>query len=145
MTAGCAGCEGATGPFVPSPQCGEAALVLAEREFSDQACFAVHRLTVAAYTLQHPDVSSDHSVAVHLGALHGAVVLGLDVEANSRHIRWLSDELRSRPPGRLVRPTNRGALTVTDAVAATTAAEHCAVVRRWAAAVHAAWVRSPAA
>ena len=116
MTAGCAGCEAGAGPYVPSPECSAAALVIAEREFADQAYFAVHRLTVAAYALQHPDSVREHSLAVHLGALHGAIELGLDVATNGRRIRRLS-----------------------DVVAARSATEHCAVVRRWAAAVHRAW------
>jgi len=139
MTAGCAGCEAGAGPYVPSPECSAAALVIAEREFADQAYFAVHRLTVAAYALQHPDSVREHSLAVHLGALHGAIELGLDVATNGRRIRRLSDELRSHPPGRLARPADRGAITVTDVVAARSATEHCAVVRRWAAEVHRAW------
>lgn len=146
MTAGCPGCEGRSGLLVASAECAAAALVLAEREFSDPAYFAVHRLTVAAYMLQHPDVSSEHAVAVHLGALRGAVELGLDSEANGKRVRWLAGELRRNPPGRLARPADRGVITVTDVVAAGSADEHCAVVRRWAAAVLAAWTAAnPAA
>ncbi|MEV1294858.1 DUF5946 family protein [Pseudonocardia sp. NPDC049635] len=139
MTAGCAGCSASTGPYLPSPECSSAALVLAEREFSDQEYFAVHRLTVAAYTLQHPDSVSEHSLAVHLGALYGAVVLGLDVAANGRRIRRLSAGLSRTPGPPLVRPAHRGELTVTDVVAAGSAAEHCAAVRRWATAVLTPW------
>lgn len=135
----CPGCGSGTGPLVPSPACAQQALTVADREFSDQAFFAVHRITVATYVMQHPDASSDHVVAVHLVALRGAVDDGLDPEANGKRIRWASGHLRAHPPGRLSRPPDRGALTIDDVVLATTAEEHCATVLRWAAEVWAAW------
>jgi Family of unknown function (DUF5946) len=41
------------------------------REFADEAFFQVHRLTVDAYCLQHPDVymKSSKSAAAHLAAM----------------------------------------------------------------------------
>lgn len=135
----CPGCGTGDGPPVPSAACAERALVVAEREFSDPAYFAVHRITVAAYTLQHPASSSGHAVAVHLAALRGAVERGLEGDALGRHVRWASDALRRRPTGPLVPPARRGALTIVDVVAARDAAGHCALVRRWAAQVWEAW------
>ncbi|MBW0115118.1 DUF5946 family protein [Pseudonocardia abyssalis] len=139
MTDDCPGCGTGDGPPVPSAACAERALVVAEREFSDPAYFAVHRITVAAYTLQHPASSSGHAVAVHLAALRGAVEQGLDADALGRHVRWASDALRRRPTGPLVPPARRGALTIVDVVAARDAGEHCTLVRRWAAQVREAW------
>lgn len=135
----CAGCGTGAGPLVPSTACAERALVVAEREFSDPAHFAVHRITVAAYTLQHPASSTEHAVAVHLAALRGAVDRGLEAEELGRHVRWASDALRRTPSGPLVPPVHRGALTIVDVVGASGAAGHCALVRRWAAEVWEAW------
>lgn len=135
----CAGCGTGTGPLVPSPACAEQALVVAEREFGDPACFAVHRLTVAAYTLQHPERSSTHSVGVHLAMLEAAVGRGMDGDALARHMRWASAELRRHPVPRPVPPAHRGTLTIDDVVAAPDADAHCAVVRAWAAQVWSAW------
>lgn len=124
---------------MPSAACAERALVVAEREFSDPAYFAVHRITVAAYSLQHPAPSSEHAVAVHLEALRGAVDRGLEAGSLARHVRWASAALRRRPSGPLVPPAHRGALTIADVVAARDAAEHCALVRRWAGQVWEVW------
>lgn len=118
-------------------------MAVAEREFSDPAYFAVHRLTVAAYTLQHPDSSTLHAVAVHRAALEGAVARGLQGAKLAAHVRWASAQLRRHPPAPLVPPRDLGTLTIADVVAAPDAATHCAVVREWAAQVWAAW--SPAA
>lgn len=135
----CSGCGSGIGPRVPSPSCAHQAQTVAAREFSDQAYFAVHRITVAAYALQHPDASSDHGVAVHLVALRGAVDQGLDAEANARRIRWAAARLREHPPGRLTVPITRGTTTIADVVLAGTAAEHCAIVLRWAGDVWSKW------
>ena len=126
---------------VPTPECEARALVVAEREFSDPAYFAVHRVTVAAYQLQHPGAPTAHSLAVHRAALEGALVHGLEGEALGRHVRWAAAQLRRRPPAPVDPPAHRGDLTVADVVAARDAATHRAVVRRWAAQVHAAWDR----
>ncbi|MFC4942613.1 DUF5946 family protein [Pseudonocardia sp. GCM10023141] len=134
----CAGCGTGDGPLVPSPACAQHALTVAEREFSDQAYFAVHRITVAAYVLQHPDASSDHAVAVHLAALP-AEADGLGPDAGRRRLRWAAEHLRAHPPGRLARPARRGTRTIADVVAARTAEEHCATVTRWAGQVWTAW------
>lgn len=139
----CPGCGLGSGPLVPSPACADHALVVAEREFSDPAYFAVHRTTVAAYCLQHPDASSDHAVAVHLVALRGAVEHGLAAEDNARRIRWAAGRLRAHPPGHIPRPDRRGTLTIAEVAAARDAVGHCAIVREWATQVWAGWRSLP--
>lgn len=117
----------------------EAFEVLLAREFGDPEYFAVHQLTVAAYRLEHPGDSSDHTLAVLLGVVRAAVDRRLDGPALRRHVVWASGHLRDHPPGPVPRPTGRAVLRVTDVARARDAAEHCALVRRWAAEVWEVW------
>lgn len=117
----------------------EAFEILLAREFADPEYFAVHQLTVAAYRLEHPGDSSDHTLALLLDALCAAVDRGLDGPALRRHVAWASSRLRDQPPGPVPRPAGRAVLRVTDVARARDAAEHCALVRRWAAEVREVW------
>lgn len=140
--------------LVPSEGCRQVSMGVLAREFSDPAYFAVHRLTVAAYTLQpypsqgvvrlrlaarHPDSVKLHSLAIHLVALclslEGSGPQHLLEAPMLRAAAWLRDQ----PPGRLQRPEQRGALTVADVVGAESAQEHCRRVRDWAVEVWAPW------
>jgi len=125
--------------LLPSEGCRQLSMQVLAREFTDPACFAVHRLTVAAYTLQHPFSVKPHSLAIHL------VALCLSLEASrpqhligTQTVRAAA-RLRAQPPGRLQPPEHRGALTVAEVVGAESAQEHCLRVRDWAVEVWAAW------
>jgi hypothetical protein len=123
----CAGCWGAFGE------------VLA-REYSDPGYFAVHRLSVDAYAVQHPGKPSRqsiHSVGLHLIRLGLFLEHGLSAEnanaamqkaATFKHtFFWLEP------------PVSPGWLTVADVVKAGTAQEHKLAVRAWAQSAWAAW------
>lgn len=117
----------------------EAFELLLAREFEDPEHFAVHHLTVAAYQLEHPGNSTDHALAVLLSVVRAAIDGGMDGPTLRRHNVWVSRRLREHPPGPLPRPDGRAATRVTDVARARDAAEHCALVRRWAAEVWEVW------
>lgn len=106
------------------------------REFSAPTWFVVHRLTVAAYSLQHPAEHSDRSVAVHLTVLHHAHTAPEGAPGPERRV---AARFRQAPAPHLEPPADRGGLTVSDVVPATTAEEHSRRVRAWAASVWRAW------
>jgi hypothetical protein len=144
----CPGCGGTfpvmDGPthryMESSPGCWAAYGVVLAREYSDPACFEVHRLTVDAYAVQHPGrplPQSIRSVGLHLVRLCLQLERGLPAEkaneamvaaARAKHVfTWLEP------------PSSLGALTVADVVGLPTAAEHRQAVRAWAAAAWRAW------
>src|SRR5439155_5676888 len=99
-----------------------------------------HRITVDAYAVQHPGQPSPQtiqSVALHLISLclvlEGGYPMNLATAAmqasakNKRRFVWLSP------------PESRGAITVADVLATTTALEHKSTVRRWAESAWGAW------
>lgn len=106
---------------------------------ADAICLAVHRLTVAAYTLQHPDSVKPYSVAVHLTSLCLAIERGVPAHLIRTPMQRAVTWLRRHPPGRLEPPALRGPMSVTDIAGAASADEHCRRVKDWAAAVWAAW------
>ncbi len=111
-----------------------------EREFSRPELFKVHRLTVDAYSLQHPDryMKSAKSAAAHLTGMCWAME-HLDSPAVSRAMsRWLNGspslpEIDRPPPGR------RGQLTIRHVHGASVSAEHLERVQEWAESTWAAW------
>lgn len=123
----------------PDPACAEAFDLLLAREFGDPASFAVHHLTVAAYRLEHPAGSSDHTLATLLCVLRAGVDDGRGGEALRRYAAWAGRRLRERPPGPVPRPAGRARLGAVDVAAAPDAAGHCALVRAWAAQVREVW------
>jgi len=109
------------------------------REFSDYRYGRVHRLTVDAYSLQHPDkyMRSGKSFAAHLTGMCAALE-GADAPSINQAVqRWLSTNPRVEKPARL--PSRRGSLHITYVHAAAHADEHVARVREWARDVWAAW------
>ena len=109
------------------------------REFGDYRYGRLHRLTVDAYSLQHPDqyMRSGKSFAAHLtgmcAALEGEDALTLNRAVQS----WLSTNPRVDKPARL--PEGRGALTIAYVHEAPDADEHVRRVREWAQDVWGAW------
>ena len=110
------------------------------REYEDQRYFAIHRLTVDAYAVQHPGVSSRQSiqsVGVHLVRLclfherslapdkaNDAMLVAAQHKAQ---FHWLEP------------PLDLGPLTIADVDSAAGIEEHVSMVRRWAAQMWEAW------
>jgi len=110
------------------------------REFSQVELFRVHRLTVDAYSLQHPGqyMKSNKSAAAHLVGMCWSLE-GDGGPGVSRALSgWLDGtpqipDLPRAPGGR------RGSRTVVDVYLAETSEGHLAAVEDWAADVWAAW------
>lgn len=109
------------------------------REFGDYRYARLHRLTVDAYSLQHPDqyMRSGKSFAAHLTGICAALEHENGREINRTVQQWLSRNPAIEKPADL--PRQRGHLTVAHVHAAATPEEHTARVRQWAHAVWAAW------
>lgn len=109
-------------------------------EFADEAFFRVHRLTVDAYCLQHPDtyMKSSKSAATHLAAICWTMEYG-----GTRHLpkalkRWVDGPRtypRVTPPPRL----RRGKLTVRHVLGVEDPDEYARRVEEWARMAWEAW------
>ena len=123
-----------------TPGCWAAFGRVLAREYGDRRLFAVHRLSVDSYAVQHPGLPSRQSirsVGVHLVRLCLLLERGLPPEhANdamleaARHksgYHWLEP------------PPSLGDLTVADVEAAADAEAHRDRVRRWAAQMWDVW------
>lgn len=139
--------EGVTG----CPECGAAVsrgregcqelfdAVLA-REFGDYRYGRLHRLTVDAYSLQHPDeyMRSAKSYAAHLTGAYAALELDATADINRAVQRWLGGaNVFPRPD--TPAPRQRGTLTIVHLHAATDPEQHVQRVREWAASAWDAW------
>ena len=109
------------------------------REFSDYRYGRIHRLTVDAYSLQHPDayMRSGKSFAAHLTGMCAAVEYEDTLAINQAVQRWLSTNPKIEKPSQI--PEQRGSLTVTYIHSAADAEEHTKRVREWARDVWGAW------
>lgn len=109
------------------------------REFSDYRYGRVHRLTVDAYSLQHPDkyMRSGKSFAAHLTGMRAAMESEDALTLNQTVQKWLSTNPKVEKPARL--PARRGDLNVTYVHGAEDADEHVKRVREWARDVWGAW------
>lgn len=112
------------------------------REFSDYRYGRIHRLTVDAYSLQHPDeyMRSGKSFAAHLTGICAALEAedGVEtLEINRVVQRWLSANPVIDKPARL--PERRGDLNIAHVHAAANADEHLSRVREWAHSVWESW------
>ena len=101
------------------------------KEFSNFRYAKVHRLTVDAYSLQHPDVymKSAKSYAAHLTGMCCAIEYGNDPELLRLLQKWLNGKKH------LVRPKNLknfGHLTISHVADAKNSSEHERLVREWA-------------
>lgn len=147
-------CPGCGAPFDPisgpvheymesSPGCWRAFGEVLAREYGDPDLFAVHRLTVDAYAVQHPGGHSRQavqSVGVHLVRLCLFLEQGLGPkEANAAMLRVGRTKASM---GKLPHPACLGAVTVADVLAAGSKEEHARVVRLWAQAAWQAWPAS---
>lgn len=109
------------------------------REFSDYRYGRIHRLTVDAYSLQHPKsyMRSGKSFAAHLTGICAALQYENSSEINRAVQKWLSSNPPIRKPAQL--PEKRGALTIVYVHDAANAEEHNQRVREWAQTVWEAW------
>ena len=109
------------------------------REFSDYRYGKIHRLTVDAYSLQHPEayMRSGKSFAAHLTGMCAALEYE-DTPALNRAVqKWLSGNPKIDKPAHP--PDQRGNLTITYIHSAADADEHTQRVREWARDVWSAW------
>lgn len=135
-------CAGATHPYMlSSPGCWAAFGAVLAREYSDPGLFAVHRLSVDAYAVQHPGQPSSRpavqSVGLHLARLKLQLERGLAPERANAVMVQLA-EYKSRFHW-LEPPASLGAITVAQVEPALDPLEHQAAVRAWASAALEAW------
>lgn len=109
------------------------------RELGDYRYGKTHRLTVDAYSLQHPEpyMRSGKSFAAHLTGVCAALEYTDPSKINRRVQQWLSGNPVIDKPDSL--PEHRGDLTIAYVLAATDAEEHDQRVWEWARTVWEAW------
>jgi hypothetical protein len=109
------------------------------REFSDYRYGKIHRLTVDAYALQHPDayMRSGKSFAAHLTGMCAALEREDAFSINQIVQRWLSTNPQIDKPADI--PKHRGSLTISYILNAEDKEEHVKRVREWAQNIWAAW------
>lgn len=123
-----------------SPACWAAFGEVLAREYSDQAYFAVHRLSVDAYAVQHPgrpNPQTIQSVAVHLVRLCLLLERGLPMERANDAMLKASEQEKNFVW--LTPPESLGTVTVADVWKAEELDAHMAAVRRWAQSAWEAW------
>jgi hypothetical protein len=133
--------DGPTHAYMESiPGCWAAYGRVLAREYEDQRYFAIHRLTVDAYAVQHPGKpgrQSIQSVGVHLVRLCLFFERGLAPDnANAAMLaaaRHKAGYIWLEPPASL------GSLTVADVSAAAGVDEHVSAVRSWASQMWQVW------
>lgn len=101
------------------------------KEFSDFRYAQVHRLTVDAYSMQHPDIYmiSPKSFAAHLTGMCCAMEYGNDAELLRLLQKWLNGKKDLMRPKNL---ENFGLLTISHVAKAKNGAEHSELVWEWA-------------
>jgi hypothetical protein len=123
-----------------TPGCWAAFGRVLAREYEDPRYFAVYRLTVDAYAVQHPGVPSRQSirsVGVHLVRL--CLFLERGLTPDKANAAMLTAAKHKAQYYWLEPPTSLGALTVADVDAAVEIEEHMAVVRSWATQMWKVW------
>ncbi len=111
------------------------------REFSDFRYGRVHRMTVDAYSLQHPDsfLKSFTSHAAHLTGLCWAFEYDGSPKIGKALKRWYD----SKPQKQKVRePEEKGKKTIADIHKANDPDDHVKLVREWAWEAWQAWAES---
>jgi hypothetical protein len=105
---------------------------LLARDYEDAAFFAVHRMFVDTYSLQHPEryCRSAKSLAAHLVGLGQIVEEGISAESGSPALRaWLDGNRQlEKPP----LPDTRGEITLGDVEPIEEAGRWREAVRAWA-------------
>jgi hypothetical protein len=112
--------------------CQERYEALLARDYEDPAYFAVHRMFVDTYSLQHPEryCRSGKSLAAHLVGLGQIVEEGISAATGAPALRdWLDGRRElEKPP----LPEARGGMTLGDIEAIAEPAEWREAVRSWA-------------
>lgn len=110
------------------------------REFSDYRYAREHRLTVDAYSLQHPDkyMRSGKSYAAHLTGMYAALKGEFTAEVHRAVQQWLNGSKALQRPDHPA-AGQRGALTIVHVLEAKGPDDHVQRVREWAASVWEAW------
>lgn len=110
------------------------------REFGDYRYASEHRLTVDAYSLQHPAeyMRSAKSYAAHLTGMYAALEIENTTSANRAVQRWLGGRKILKRPGEPAQQ-ERGTFTIVHPYEAETPEEHLRRVREWAVSTWAAW------
>jgi hypothetical protein len=121
--------------------CNELFQEVVGREFTRPELFQVHRLTVDAYSLQHPDqyMRSAKSAAAHLIGMCWAMEGRHDPSVSIAVSRFLDGAPRITRPNRLPPPGERGTMTIVDIFLAPDSAEHIRRVGEWARGAWEAW------
>lgn len=134
-------CPDCGAPGVASPDaCKELFAEVGAREFADEAFFRVHRLTVDAYCLQHPDayMRSSKSAAAHLAAMCWSMEHGRSANLPGALKRWVDGPrsyARVVPPP----PQQRGALTLRHVLGVDDPDEYAMRAKEWARSAWEAW------
>lgn len=113
---------------------------LGAREFSDPNYFRAHRLSVDAYSLQHPEqfMKSSKSAAAHLAGMCWSMERGRSLHLPEPLKEWVDGARHYRrvtppPPGR------RGGITIVAVVGALDGVEYERKVVAWAQSAWEAW------
>lgn len=126
--------DGPTHEYMEStPSCWAAFGRVLAKEYSDQRFFAVHRLTVDSYAVQHPGQPSRQSiqsVGVHLVRL--CLFLEQNLDPAKANDAMLAAAKQKSTYHWLEPPPSLGALTAADIEAASDADGHILRVRQWA-------------
>jgi hypothetical protein len=110
------------------------------REFGDYRYARMHRLTVDAYSLQHPAeyMRSAKSYAAHLTGMYAALETAATAEINHAVQQWLNGSRVFPRPGN-PDPRQRGVLTVIHVHEASEPEDYLRRVREWALSAWEAW------
>ena len=133
--------DGPTHAYMEStPGCWAAFGRVLAREYEDLRFFAVHRLTVDAYAVQHPGQPSRQSiqsVGVHLVRL--CLFLERGLAPDQANAAMLAAAKHKAKYTWLEPPATLGPMTVADVDAAAGVEEHLLAVRQWAAQMWEVW------
>ncbi len=137
-------CDGDAHAYLgASPECWAAFNTVLAREFEDAAYFAVHRLTVDAYAVQHPGDQSDQraaqSVNIHLTALYMIFEEGCAFSYAAKSLGVLANAYKGSFEPLSPPDPARYKYTVKDVCEAADADAHQKIVRLWAEDVYRAW------
>ena len=121
--------------------CNEIFQEVVGREFTHPELFQVHRLTVDAYSLQHPDqyMKSAKSAVAHLTGMCWAMEDRDDPSVSRALSRYLDGTPDLTRPEGAPAPGERGPMTIVDIFLAPDSAEHVRRVREWARGAWEAW------
>ncbi len=121
--------------------CNELFQEVVGREFTRPELFQVHRLTVDAYSLQHPDqyMKSAKSAVAHLAGMCWAMEDRDHPSVSILLSRYLDGTPTLARPDPIPPPGERGPMTIVDIYLAPDSSEHIRRVKAWANGAWEAW------